>query len=373
MPVPSLYALLDQARRNAGRAMDGAGLGPVEALSRIAVEWPGARLRAYQPPPVPIAGSAPVVLIIPAPIKRAYVWDLQPEVSVVRHMLRRGLLVYLLEWLDPGPAEDGFGLADYALRLPLAALNAVTAETGQASALLAGHSLGGTFATILAALHPDRVGGLVLVDAPLAFGAGRGGPLARAVAAAPHARLLRRLGGSPVPGSFTALLSTAAVPDAFVLQRWADLGASLGDPLAASIHTRAQRWMLDEFAMPGQLFEEVLERLYREDRLAAGTLDFAGRRAGLDRLRSPVLAVVNPPGRVVPPESVLAGLEAMPDSLPRRVLRYGREERGPALQHLGPLIAPAAHARLWPDILEWVGVCWREADAAFAGNSASTS
>jgi hypothetical protein len=46
------------------------------------------------------------------------------------------------------------------------------------------------------------------------------------------------------------------VPEAFVVQRWADLGATLGNPLAAAIHARAECWVLDEFAMPGQLFEE---------------------------------------------------------------------------------------------------------------------
>jgi len=350
---PAAYALLDEARRRAGRALDAAGLGPVEAQSRVAAELPGpARLRAYQPPGAPAAGQ-PVLLIVPAPIKRAYVWDLLPEVSVVRRCLGHGLPVYLLEWLDPGPAEDGFGLADHAERLPLAALDAVAAETGEAAAVLAGHSLGGTFAAILASLHPERVRGLVLVDAPLAFGPDRGGPLARAVAAAPHARTLRGMAGSPVPGSFTALLSAAAAPEAFVVQRWSDLRASAGDPLAAAIHARVERWALDELAMPGRLFEEVLERLYREDRLAAGTLKVGGRPARLDRLRGPVLAVVNPPGRVVPPASVLDGLASMPREVPRRVLQY-EGERGPALQHLGPLVGPEAHARLWPDILDWV-------------------
>src|SRR5689334_4046480 len=100
------------------------------------------------------------------------------------------------------------------------------------------------------------------------FGPDRGGPLARAVVAAPHARALRSLAGSPVPGSLTSLLSTLAAPDAFVLQRWSDLGARLADPLAVGIHARAVRWMHDELAMPGQLFEDVLERLYREDRFA---------------------------------------------------------------------------------------------------------
>jgi polyhydroxyalkanoate synthase len=105
--------------------------------------------------------------------------------------------------------------------------------------------------------------------------------------------------------------------------------------------------------MPGRLFEEVLEWLYREDRLVKGTLKLGGRCAGLNRLRSPVLAVVNPAGRVVPPASVLAGLAAMPAELSRRVLCY-RGERGPALQHCGPLVGPAAHARLWPEILDWI-------------------
>jgi polyhydroxyalkanoate synthase len=185
------YALLDEARRQAGRALDAAGLGPVEAPSRVVAEMSGARLRAYQPPGTPGKGR-PVVLIVPAPIKRAYVWDLLPEVSVVRQCLRHGLRVYLLEWLDPSPAEDGLGLVDHAERLPLAALDAVAAETSEAAAVLAGHSLGGTFAAILASLHPGRVRGLALLDAPLAFGPDRGGPLARAVAAMPHARALRR-------------------------------------------------------------------------------------------------------------------------------------------------------------------------------------
>ncbi|HYZ31881.1 MAG TPA: alpha/beta fold hydrolase [Crenalkalicoccus sp.] len=303
-----------------------------------------------------------MLLIVPAPIKRAYIWDLLPEVSVVRQCLRRGLQVYLLEWLDPGSAEDRFGLADYADRLPAAALDAIAAETGKATAVLTGHSLGGTFAAIFAALHPERIRSLVLIDAPLAFGPDRGGPLARAVAAMPHARVLRGLGGgSPVPGSFTALLSTTAVPEVFVLQRWADFSTSLAEPLAASIHARVERWALDEFAMPGQLFEDVLERLYREDCLVAGTLEVGGgRRVGLHRLRSPLLAVVNPAGGVVPPASMLAGLATLPTGLPRRVLRYDHGERGAVLQHLGPLIGPIAHARLWPEILDWIAAHWSE-------------
>lgn len=354
MLVPGFYALLDGTRRRAGQTLDMLGLGPVETPFRLAATLPGARLRAYAPPDDMAKGA--VLLLLPAPIKRAYVWDLLPEISVVRRCLSRGLRVYLMEWSDPGPAEDELGLAHYAERLPLAALEVIAAETGESAVVVAGHSLGGTFGAILAALQPERVRGLLLLDAPLAFGPGRGGKLARAVAGMPPARRLRALTGSPVPGSFTALLSAAALPEAFLLQRWASFGVSLSGRLAAAIHARVERWVLDEFAMPGRLFVEVLELLYREDRLVSGRLEIGGRRVSLGRLRAPVLAVTNPAGHVVPPESISAGLEALPARLSRRVLRY-EGERGIALQHLGPLIGPEAHRLLWPEILDWAASC----------------
>src|SRR3712207_4189911 len=164
---------MDVARRQAGRTLDFLGLGPHETPHRVVAELPGARLRAYHDQE---RANGPVLLIIPAPFKRAYIWDLLPKVSVVRRCLAHGLRVYLLEWLIPTRREDGFGLAEYADRLPAAALDAIQAETGLSTPLvLAGHSLGGTLAAIFATLWPERVGGLVLVDAPLAFGE-HGGP-----------------------------------------------------------------------------------------------------------------------------------------------------------------------------------------------------
>ncbi len=338
----------DEARRRIGRGLDSLGLGPQEAAYRVVAEFPGARLRAYHDR---VDTRRPVLLIIPAPLKRAYIWDLLPEVSVVRHCLSRGLCVYLLEWLTPSKQEDHFGLAEYANQLPSAALDAIAGDIDSSTPILAGHSLGGTSAAIFATLHPERVGGLVLVDAPLAFGE-HGGPIAHAVKAIPHARLICRLAGSPVPGSVINILSVAAAPNAFQLQRITDLAASLLDPKALAIHARVERWAYDEFPLPGQLFEDVLEQLYREDRFSNGTLRVGERQTGIGSLRCPVMAVVNPVGRVVPPRSMLTGLEAVPN-LSFQVLEY-EGDRGPMMQHLGPLVAPVAHERIWPKILDWI-------------------
>jgi polyhydroxyalkanoate synthase len=338
---------MDEVRRQIGRGFDAVNLGPEETPHRVVGEFPGARLRAYQGCE---AGRGPVLLIVPAPFKRAYIWDLLPRVSVVRRCRDRGFRVYLLEWLVPTQREDEFGLSVYADHLINAALGAIRDETGSSAAILAGHSLGGTLAAIFATLHPDRVSRLLLVDAPLAFGE-HGGPLARAVRAMPHAGVIRRASGSPVPGSVINALSSAAAPEVFHLQRAMDFAASLLDPEAFAVHMRVERWTYDEFPLPGRLFEEILEQLYREDRLMNGTLQVGERLTGIARLQSPVLAVINPHGGIVPPRSVQEALEAVPN-LTFEVLEY-EGDRGPMLQHVGPLVAPLSHRQLWPKILNW--------------------
>jgi poly(3-hydroxyalkanoate) synthetase len=100
---------MDEARRRVGRALDAFGLGPQETPHRVVAEMPGARLRAYHDQE---RADGPVLFIIPAPFKKAYLWDLLPEVSVVRRCLAGGLRVYLLEWLIPTRHEDEFGLAE---------------------------------------------------------------------------------------------------------------------------------------------------------------------------------------------------------------------------------------------------------------------
>ena len=327
--------------------LDAAGLGRDEAPYRIVAAWPGAQLRAY----AAARGAGPVLLIIPAPFKRAYIWDLMPAVSVVRRCLARGCRVYLLDWIPPTAALDDCGLAEYALAWPRAAVAAVREETGVAAPILAGHSLGGTLAAIFAAAFPTQVGGLVLADAPLAFGA-EGGPLGRAVARLPPARQLIEQTGSPLPGTAINALCAAAAPDCFQGQRWADAAASAFDAAALATHLRVERWALDEFPLPARLFEDILEQLYREDAFRRGTLKVGRRRLGLGGLRGRAIAVVNPPGLIVPPASVLAGLAAAP-RLQAEVLTYDGDH-GPVLQHLGPLVGRSAHARLWPRILTWI-------------------
>src|SRR5262245_65342357 len=99
-----MFALMDTLRRTQGAALEALGFGPIERGYRVLASGRRWRLRDYGDP-----DAGPSLLIIPAPIKRSYIWDLAPSVSAVSYCLRHRLRVYLLEWLPPsrGDGNDG--------------------------------------------------------------------------------------------------------------------------------------------------------------------------------------------------------------------------------------------------------------------------
>jgi polyhydroxyalkanoate synthase len=278
-----------------------------------------------------------------------------PGRSIVRHAVGSGLNVGLIEWADPECESASRGLDNYAYPAIGSAVAAMLHRFRARRLLLAGHSLGGTLAAIFAALHPRLVRGLLLIEAPLRFGAGAGalGSMAAFASWAPEAGYTA---DRPIPGSLISALGVAADPTEFLTGRWLDGLACAADPEALAAHLRVVHWALDELAMPGRLFGEMAVRLCRDNEFHLGALRIAGRRAAPDRLAMPVLAVLAPCSRLVPPRSVLPVLQAAGGV---RTLYWHREEAaGSALRHVGALVGSKAHRYLWPRVLRWSWAVW---------------
>jgi polyhydroxyalkanoate synthase len=341
---------MDRSRQERGRMLERAGHGPRPAVSTIVHAEPGLNLRRYGPD----GAGGPPVLLVPAPIKRAYIWDLAPEVSVVRRWLERGYRVYLAEWAPVAESGHDLGLADYGDRL-LSACRQFIASDGAAGGVdeapvIVGHSLGGILAAIHSGLHPDQLRATILLESPLHF---RPDSCCfnKLVQATPHARQIADTFGH-VPGVFLNTMSAMAEPQAFQWERWADRWLSLGDPQAMATHMQVERWSHDEFALPGKLFTDLVESLYRRDQLMQGELQIGDRRVGPRDLVKPLLSVVDPRSRLIPPSAVLPFHEAAA-STDKQVLYY-EGDIGVNLQHVGVLVGRSAHARIWPAVFDWL-------------------
>lgn len=339
------YERLDRIRKGQGQWLERLGWGPVRTPSRVVLQQPGLILRGY----AGAAAEGMPVLLVPAPIKRAYIWDLAPGASVVQACLRHGLRPYLVEWQEP---EPGFGLDEYADSFLSECLAAIRRECGERPPVVAGHSLGGILAAIFAALHPESVGALVLLAAPLhcSYSKVEGGlgPMIRAVE---QRGLLEALPGR-MPGSSLSQAGFLASPAAFAQERWQDWVRSLPAAAAVRTHLQVERWSLDELPLARKLVAELAGKLWRGDAFMRGTLRIGRRRAAAAAVRAPLLVVADRGCPVVPPAAILPFYEAAGSST--KALLWYEGDVGVAIRHIGPLVGRNAHAHLWPQILDWV-------------------
>jgi polyhydroxyalkanoate synthase subunit PhaC len=337
-PARAALGTADALRRAQGRLLDHTGLAPQPTPSRVALTTPAFRLRSYGPG----TGKGQPVLIVAAPIKRSSIWDLAPHASPVRLLADAGFAVHLLEWLDPAPSDADAGLDRFVERIGTA-----VDATGTAPVLL-GHSLGGTLAALFCARYPQRAAGLALLEAPLHFGPDAGA-FAPVVAASPHAGWLQE-GFGLVPGAFLDLVTTAAAPREFLLERYVDFWTS-GMQGRLRLHLQVVRWTLDECALPGRLVTEVAEELYRHDRFHRGELVIAGAPVGPATLTTPLLNIINPMQEAIPASAIVPFHEAAASPC-KQLLEY-RGEHGTALRHVGVLVGHAALTTIWPKIIDW--------------------
>jgi polyhydroxyalkanoate synthase subunit PhaC len=337
----ALFFMSDLLRRAQGQTLEAFGLGPQECPYEVMASGAFWRLRNYGKP-----ADAPSVLIVAAPIKRAYIWDLAPSASAIHYILDQGFDVHLLEWL-PVEANAENGLTEYVESISECVARISSRRAG-AKTFLMGHSLGGTLAAIFAAAESESIRGLVLLSAPLCFEPETSRFRDALVSLVPSGLI----DVGPCPGSLLSQMSALASPDTFIWSRLADAVLCGADDQARETHARVERWALDEVPLSGELVRQIIEWLYRENRFCCGNLKIGNKLIGPVTLTTPTLAAVNVDDDVASIVSVKPFIDAMPIKDVRIV--EIPVETGVCLQHLGVLIGRKTRAAVWPEIISWM-------------------
>jgi len=248
------------------------------------------------------------VLLAYGLIGRYTMADLQEDRSLVRSLLAQGLDLWLVDWGQPNRSERWLTIDDYVDDYIHAAVARVCRETGHDKITLLGICEGGVFTTCYAALHPDKVKGLVLTITPIDFHADRDDPdthhgflnvWTRSLDRADIDRLVDVYGG--LPGEFMSSVFSLMTPMRSLTKYNIDLIDVIDDEAKLMNFLRMEKWLADRPAHPGEAAKQWLKDLYQDNKLVKGEFELSGRRVDLSKLTAPVLNVFALNDHIIPP------------------------------------------------------------------------
>ncbi len=293
-------------------------------------------------PTAPDAGLAPVVICY-ALVNRPYMLDLQPDRSLIRGLLARGLDIWLVDWGYPDAGDSGLSLDDYVNRYLGACIDRVRSERGVGAVNLLGVCQGGTMSICHAAQHPERVRNLVTMVTPVDFATPEN-LLAKWARKLDADALVEALGN--VPGELLNAAFVALMPLRLTVRKYAGLADIAEDRAALENFLRMERWIQDSPDQAGRAFREFVHAFFRENRLVRGGLEIGGRAVDPRRIECPVLNVYASQDHLVPPSAskALAGLTGSRDYTPFEF------DGG----HIGIYVSRSAQELLPRTIAEWL-------------------
>lgn len=252
--------------------------------------------------------------------------------------------LYVTEWKSATHDMRDYGIDKYLLELS----EAVDALGGRAH--LVGLCQGGWLSAMLAARFPSKVCSLVLAGSPIDTHAGDG-PVRRLGARTPMAyyRSLVALGGGRMRGKFMLAAWKKMHPDEHYWGKYIDLHDNLrnADYVARARHFA--RWYEHTVDLPGRMYLEAVERLFKRNELARGQFIALGKRITLKAITVPIYLLAGADDDITSKEQVF-GAAALLGTPKDRIV----SELAPG-GHIGLFMGARTLKDHWVRIGQWIG------------------
>ncbi len=304
----------------------------------------------------PPSASIPTVVVSPLALHDAALADLAPRYSLMEALQTNGIeRLSLIEWISASAQS-----ANYTIDAQLQLLDQIVNHHGTKVNLI-GLCQGGWLSLIYTALFPHKVRRLVMAGAPVDF----------------HAHLPRFLRAAR---EMTQSLSWFG--RSLAVDYWTNQWGLLAQPI---VHGRDIRWLWpydlerdwnieealqiskshppevqkqainalkgwDErlLDLPAPYFWQVVQWLYRDNRLAEGTLYALDRRVDLHAVICPIYLLAGENDRIVSVDQVLATIALV--GTPPDAITLSRAPCG----HLALFMGHQTLTHFWPPIAQWL-------------------
>jgi poly(3-hydroxyalkanoate) synthetase len=278
----------------------------------------------------------PVIICTPFALHRATIADFAPGHSVVERLHSAGISrVYVTDWRSATPDMRFLSIDNY-----LSDLN-VAIDSFDVPVDLVGLCQGGWLAALYAARFPHKVRRLVLAGAPIDLDAGKS-QLSELTSSVPIAVFqgLVDAGQGLLPGS--RILELWPVP------RDRELVQVLQRPDEPVLLERFTAWFQQTVTLPGVYYLQVVEWLFKENRIARGEFVALGRRVSLGSIRIPLFVLAASNDEVIAPAQLLAVKDLV--GTPARNVVSALEPVG----HLSLFLGARVLEQSWTGIGRWL-------------------
>lgn len=244
------------------------------------------------------------VLIVPSLILRYYVMDLMRGHSLIEYLVDQGIDTYLVDWGVPGDEHGHLTFDDYVDTFLRRCVRKVSRLTGRPRVALLGQCLGGTIASVYAALHPEQIDRLVGLTTPIDF---EGAGLLALWTHKDHFQVDKVLQGfrNVVPADFIHACFQYLDVKATV-ERYKRLYNNVLDENFMVSYAALDHWLNDKIPFPARVYRTLIQDLYQENRLVRGELVVSGRQVDLANITCPVLNIAAEFDHVFPEKSTRA-------------------------------------------------------------------
>ena len=276
-------------------------------------------------------------------INRYYILDLQPERSVVQALLKRGFDIYMIDWGTPSAADRYLTIDDYVNGYMDHVVDAVRSRTGNDKVTLLGYCMGGTFAVIYSALHPEKVRNLIVQAAGVDF-ENCGGIINVWSKYMDVDRMVDTLGN--IPGDMMNAGFLMLNPVRLLLDKYVSLFENIENEEAVKSFLAMEKWIFDSPPLAGETYREFVKKLYQKNLLIKNQLEIGGKKVDLKKIDVPILILIAENDNLVPPESALR----IKDAIASKDIEVISCPTG----HIGLSVSSIAHKQVWPKVAEWL-------------------
>jgi class III poly(R)-hydroxyalkanoic acid synthase PhaC subunit len=225
-------------------------------------------------------------------LNKAYILDISEEGSVIGNLTKQGYDVYLLDWGSPGLEDKDLSLDNYILDYLEVAVKRALRHSGAKEISLVGYCIGGMLSAILTSLTDLPIENLVLAAVPIDY--------SDAIVPSKWVKALQN--GTLNFDRFADAYEV--IPSEFLYAIFMGLqGFNIGPTI--NLITRAHderyvdkwrrmdKWMKDAVTFSGAAFKQMMNELYKENKLVKGEMKIGGRKVDLTNITCSTLVITS--------------------------------------------------------------------------------